>query len=85
LNGYRVRAGSAASLAAAMEIYARAPDLATIHGAHSRVRFQQFTPNASAVRFISAIRGWLAGASDWDQWYRAWNGGSTFGVFARSA
>jgi glycosyltransferase involved in cell wall biosynthesis len=74
LNGYRVRAGSTSSLAAAMAAYARDPNIARVHGAHSLSRFEQFTPDANAVRLISSVRGWLAGAETWNRWRVQWNG-----------
>jgi glycosyltransferase involved in cell wall biosynthesis len=85
LNGYRVRSGSRQSLAAAMRAYARDPSIAHLHGEHSRARFQLFTPDANAVRFVSAIRGWLAGAPAWEQWHPAWNRGVIPSITAQAA
>jgi glycosyltransferase involved in cell wall biosynthesis len=85
LNGYRVRAGSISSLAASMETYARDPNLARIHGAHSLSRFAQFTPDANAVRLISSVRGWLAGSATWAPWSAAWNGAAHRASVARAA
>jgi glycosyltransferase involved in cell wall biosynthesis len=73
LNGLRVRAGSISSLAAAMHVYARDPNVAQLHGGHSLARFEQFTPDANAHRFISSIRGWLAGAALWERWHTQWS------------
>lgn len=72
LNGYRVQAGNSGPLAAAMRAYALDPALALLHGEHSRTRFQHFTPDANAVRFISSIRRWLAGAPTWERWSDTW-------------
>jgi glycosyltransferase involved in cell wall biosynthesis len=54
-NGYRVPAGDAAALAAAMERYAREPDLVTTHGQRSRQIYEGFTPAAAAQRFRNAV------------------------------
>lgn len=77
LNGYRVRAGSVSSLSSAMATYVRDPQVSALHGAHSRARYQQFTPDANAVRFISSVRGWLAGGPRWERWHSMWNSTST--------
>ncbi len=73
LNGFRVRAGSRASLAAAMRAYARDPALAIEHGLNARSRFQQFTPDAGAAQFEVSIRGWLASSPVWNNWQQMWN------------
>jgi glycosyltransferase involved in cell wall biosynthesis len=72
-NGFRVRGASTVSLADAMRHYASHPGLAEEHGARSLELFQKFTPAASAARFTTAIRSWLAGAPQWSEFYKEWS------------
>lgn len=59
-NGFRVRAGSASSLAEAMKAYVSNPRLAETHGAHSQELFTAYTPERNARRFVNSIQSWLA-------------------------
>jgi glycosyltransferase involved in cell wall biosynthesis len=77
LNGYRVRAGSPSSLAAAMQVYARSPHVAALHGAQSLLRYDEFTPDANVARFISSVQAWLAASERWARWQDSWSAPST--------
>jgi glycosyltransferase involved in cell wall biosynthesis len=73
LNGFRVRAGSTSSLAAAMQVYARSPHIAALHGVQSLRRYEQFTPDANVARFMNSVRRWLAASERWVPWQDAWS------------
>jgi glycosyltransferase involved in cell wall biosynthesis len=75
LNGFRVTAGSASSLAAALRSYAQDAGLAAVHGAHSRGLFSRVTPEHNVMRFVTAIRGWLADRSEWPEFHARWAAG----------
>jgi glycosyltransferase involved in cell wall biosynthesis len=60
VNGYRVIAGSIESLAEAMQVYMRNPDLIAVHGAASRRIFSQYTPECNAQRLINILGSWTA-------------------------
>lgn len=60
LNGFRVGAGSVASLTSAMSAYIRTPDLCQVHGQHSKILYSHYSPERNAIRAISTLRSWLA-------------------------
>jgi glycosyltransferase involved in cell wall biosynthesis len=72
INGFRVRAGSVSSLAAAMSTYASDPGLSAAHGACSRLLFQRFSPDWSAARFVATIYSWLATRPEWAPFRADW-------------
>jgi len=58
-TGFRVRAGSAGSLAGAMQAYVTEPELIARHGEAARVHFRKiFTPESNAARMVSALQRW---------------------------
>jgi glycosyltransferase involved in cell wall biosynthesis len=59
-NGFCVKAGSAESLAEAMNAYTQSPGLAEQHGKHSTRVVQDFSPNRNALRFMRALSSWQA-------------------------
>lgn len=59
-NGYRVKAGSVASLRAAMAAYVACPTLAEEHGRRSLERFADYTPAHNAQRLLEIIHAWRA-------------------------
>jgi len=59
LNGFRVKAGDADSLAAAMQRYLESPGLAQIHGAHSKIMADFFHPTRNVERFLCAMESFL--------------------------
>ena len=59
LNGFRVKAGDADSLAAAMQRYLESPGLAQIHGAHSKIMADFFHPARNVERFLCAMESFL--------------------------
>jgi glycosyltransferase involved in cell wall biosynthesis len=77
-NGFRVRAGSAGSLAAALRAYFNDPALAAQHGRRSRQVFDDFKPQRNVERFISAIRSWLAADARRSAWRDDWNAHTMF-------
>ncbi len=72
-NGIRVKAGSVASMGAAIRSYLSQPDLAREHGARSRQLFQEFTPEKNAKRLCASIRVWLGANDRWDNFKPHWN------------
>ena len=59
-NGFRVRAGSVESLAAAMAAYAANPELAVKHGAESARISAEYSPEQNAKRFLAGLEAWQA-------------------------
>lgn len=57
-NGYRVRAGDAGALAAAMAVYGADPELAEQHGAKSLLLAGEVTAERNARRLIEALQRW---------------------------
>lgn len=58
VNGFRVRAGSVNSLAAALQAYVHNPHIAEKHGEASLTVAKEFAPERNAQRFVAAIESW---------------------------
>ena len=71
-NGFRVRAGSRASLATALRAYVNDPSLAAEHGRRSLCLFEDFKPHRNVERFTAAVRTWLAADPRWSSWHGEW-------------
>jgi glycosyltransferase involved in cell wall biosynthesis len=59
-NGFRVRAGSVESLAAAMATYVKNPELAAKHGRESVRIAYEHSPERNAKRLVAALETWQA-------------------------